>query len=253
MTHDFLCVTQVLSFMTYIFEKANQNIYKSITNTGRLFRGCLRGFFEKKMDYNGFHGYGYGVDDLIVTIDDLINYDPSTIQQEVEQIPDFFDQFAKQFDKDFVVYSRCAHYKMVFVQILNKLITQDNVSKIVANVDFFSLLINFRGIHNSHDKLYPTSANSDEYRKLKKAILELAIKLHTFNSNVLNIIQSQNNVTEFVELCMPFIGTSNGSEFVARVNNFYNELTRLDSSAISLVAASSNSSLTAGNPDIRGA
>ena len=74
----------------------------------------LRGFFEKKMDYNGFHGYGYGVDDLIVTIDDLINYDPSTIQQEVEQIPDFFDQFAKQFDKDFVVYSRCAHYKMVF-------------------------------------------------------------------------------------------------------------------------------------------
>ena len=27
---DFLCVTQVLSFMTYIFEKANQNA------TGRL-------------------------------------------------------------------------------------------------------------------------------------------------------------------------------------------------------------------------
>ena len=95
------------------------------------------------MDYNGFHGYGYGVDDLIVTIDDLINYDPSTIQQEVEQIPDFFDQFAKQFDKDLLSIP-VVHYKMVFVQILNKLITQDNVSKIVANVDF-SLLTNLEG------------------------------------------------------------------------------------------------------------
>ena len=64
--------------------------------------------------------------------------------------------------------------------------------------------------------------------------MELALKLRTFDRNVLNIIQRQNNVTEFIELCRLFIGSSNGSGFDAKVNDFYNELMRLDSSAINV-------------------